>query len=191
MPTPALFLDRDGVININHGYVYKVDDFEFIDGIFDLVRQAHRQSYKVVVITNQAGIGRGYYTEDAFHRLTSWMLDQFSAANAPIDRVYFSPFHPTAGIGQYLRDDFTRKPNPGMIFQAQKDLDIDLDLSVLIGDKESDVRAGVAAGVGVNLLFTLHPPPSIEGGTCQTIATLQEAKAFLQASTHTHLEGRQ
>lgn len=188
MPSPALFLDRDGVINVNHGYVHKREEFDFIDGIFDLVRHARRQGYKVVVITNQAGIGRGYYTEDAFHQLTNWMLDQFFAADAPIDRIYFSPFHPTAGIGQYLRDDFTRKPNPGMIIQAQKDLDIDLCISVLIGDKESDIQAGVAAGIGTNLLFASRRPHSLEEG-CRNITKLQDAKAFLQASTH--LGGRQ
>lgn len=185
MPAPALFLDRDGVINVNHGYVHKCDEFDFIDGIFDLVRQARRQGYKVVVITNQAGIGRGFYTEEAFHQLTNWMLDQFSAANAPIDRVYFSPFHPTAGVGQYLQDDFSRKPNPGMILQAQKDLNIDLGISVLIGDKESDIRAGVAAGIGTNLLFTSQQqPPLFDGLVYKNITTLEDAKTFLQKSTH-------
>ncbi len=180
MLNPALFLDRDGVININHGYVHKRDQFDFIDEIFDLVKEARRRGYKVVVITNQAGIGRGYHTENDFHLLTDWMLNEFSSAGAPIDRVYFSPFHPTAGVGEYLKDDFSRKPHPGMILQAQRDLGVDLLLSVLIGDKESDIQAGGAAGVGTNLLFAPQRPPSIEGLAYRNIATLQDAIAFLQ-----------
>ena len=89
----ALFLDRDGVININHGYVHQTDNFEFIDGIFDLVLTAHANNFKIVVITNQSGIGRGFYSEQQFHLLTSWMCEKFINAGAPIDKVYFSPFH--------------------------------------------------------------------------------------------------
>lgn len=189
MPAPALFLDRDGVINVNHGYVHKRDEFDFIDGIFDLVRQARRQNYKVVVITNQAGIGRGYYTEEDFHKLTDWMLNEFFDAGSPIDRVYFSPFHPTAGVGKYLRDDFSRKPHPGMILQAQTELDVDLGRSVLIGDKESDIRAGTTAGVGTNLLFASQRPPAIEELAYRNIAILQDATAFLQAGNE--LGGKQ
>lgn len=117
----ALFLDRDGVINKNHGYVYKHEHFDFIEGIFDLARRAYERNFKIVVITNQAGIGRGYYSEDQFHQLTDWMRQRFLAAYAPITAIYFSPYHPTAGIGRYLKDDISRKPHPGMILQAQKD----------------------------------------------------------------------
>lgn len=179
MPVPALFLDRDGVININHGYVHKREQFDFIDGIFDLVKEARQRRYKVVVITNQAGIGRGYFSESDFHVLTNWMLKEFSSSGAPIDRVYFSPFHPTAGVGDYLKDDFSRKPHPGMILQAQYDLGVDLLSSVLVGDKESDIQAGCAAGVGTNLLFSPRRPPSIDGLAYWNIATLQEAIGFL------------
>lgn len=181
MPVRGLFLDRDGVINSDHGYVYQRDDFDFIDGVFDLVREARRRGYMVVVITNQAGIARGYYTEEAFHLLTAWMLKKFSEAGAPIDRVYFSPFHPTAGIGKYMKDDFSRKPHPGMIFEAQRDLDIDLGMSVLIGDKASDIRAGNAAGVGTNLFFAQQSPSSLDGLDFRSITTLRDAQVFLQA----------
>jgi D-glycero-D-manno-heptose 1,7-bisphosphate phosphatase len=140
MSWSAVFLDRDGVINHNHGYVHKCEDFDFIEGIFDVVRQAVEQNYKLIVITNQAGIARGFYTEEQFHQLTDWMCEQFSAAGAPISRVYFSPYHPTAGIGKYLKDDVSRKPHPGMILQAQNDLEIDLNRSVLIGDKSAIFR---------------------------------------------------
>lgn len=176
----ALFLDRDGVINVNHGYVHKRDEFDFIDGIFDLVRHACQQQFKVVVITNQAGIGRGYYTEVKFHQLTDWMCEQFSAAGAPISRVYYSPYHPTAGIGEYLKDDYSRKPHPGMILQAQEDMAIDLSCSVLIGDKVSDIQAGTAAGVGKNILFASQRPSELDGLKYDRIATLREALPFLK-----------
>lgn len=177
---PALFLDRDGVINHNHGYVHKRENFDFIDGIFDLVRYAYHLHYKIVVITNQAGIARGYYTEEQFHQLTDWMCQQFLSAGAPIDKVYFSPYHPIAGLGQYLKDDVCRKPHPGMILQAQKDITIDLSRSVLIGDTVSDILAGTAAGVGTNLLFAAERPNELEDLNYELIATLREAIPYLQ-----------
>jgi len=180
MPYSAVFLDRDGVINHDHGYVHKREDFDFIDGIFDVARHAYEQNYKLVVITNQAGIARGYYTEDQFHQLTNWMCEQFSAAGAPISRVYFSPYHPTAGLGKYLKDDVSRKPHPGMILQANKDLSIDLSRSVLIGDKVSDIQAGNAAGVGMNLLFGAKHTNELDSLNYQLIATLHEAIPYLQ-----------
>lgn len=180
MAYPALFLDRDGVINHDHGYVYKCEDFDFIEGVFDLARHAYKQNYKIVVITNQAGIARGYYTEEQFHQLTDWMCKQFLFAGAEIERVYFSPYHPTAGLGRYQKDDISRKPHPGMILQAKNDLLIDLTRSVLIGDKVSDIQAGIAAGVGTNLLFSSEPPAEQGYLTCERIATLSDAIPYLQ-----------
>ena len=182
MPHSAVFLDRDGVINHNHGYVHKIQNFDFIDGIFDVARFAHQQEYKLVVITNQAGIGRGYYTEEDFHILTYWMCDQFLAEGTKIERVYFSPYHPTAGTGKYLKDDFSRKPQPGMILQAREELDLDLASSVLIGDKVSDIQAGIAAGVGRKLLFAPQWIEKIDGIDYKTIATLHEAMPYLLSS---------
>ncbi len=176
----ALFLDRDGVINQNYGYVHKRENFDFIDGIFNLAHSAHEKNYKLVVITNQAGIGRGYYSEDQFHQLTDWMCQQFSSIGAPITRVYFSPYHPTAGLGRYLKDDISRKPHPGMILQAKEDLSLDLKRSVLIGDKGSDIQAGVAAGVGTNLLFASARPTELEDVNYEIISTLNEAMPYLQ-----------
>jgi D-glycero-D-manno-heptose 1,7-bisphosphate phosphatase len=170
----ALFLDRDGVINVNHGYVHTVEKFEFIDGIFNLVRTAHANNLKVVVITNQAGIGRGFYSEYQFHELTSWMCKEFMNAGAPIDKVYFSPFHPTEGLGKYKKDDFSRKPNPGMILQAQQELGLDLENSILIGDKGSDIQAGIAAGLGLNILFSRERPPELTSKVYTKVTTLSE-----------------
>jgi D-glycero-D-manno-heptose 1,7-bisphosphate phosphatase len=150
---PALFLDRDGVVNVDHGYVCRPEDFQFIDGIFDLCRAAQRQGYLIVVITNQAGIGRGYYSEADFAALTAWMVERFAAEGITIDGVYFCPFHPEHGVGPYKADAPCRKPNPGMILQAAEEHGIDLARSMLVGDKPSDIQAGVAAGVGRLFLY--------------------------------------
>jgi D-glycero-D-manno-heptose 1,7-bisphosphate phosphatase len=153
MMHPALFLDRDGVINVDHGYVHRPEEFDFMDGIFDVARAARGHGYRLVVITNQAGIGRGHYSETQFHQLTDCMCHRFSEEQAPIDRVYFSPYHPTAGLGEHRQDHVSRKPQPGMLLQAQRELDLDLSASMLIGDKDSDIQAGLAAGVRKNLLL--------------------------------------
>lgn len=148
MKKPALFLDRDGVINLDHGYVHRPEDVEFLDGIFKLVTKAKRAGYLVVVITNQAGIGRGYYSEADFQDLMDWMKSRFVEHGGQIDAVYFCPYHPQHGLGEYRRESDCRKPAPGMFLQAQRELDIDMKRSILIGDKPSDMAAGLAAGVG-------------------------------------------
>ena len=149
----ALFLDRDGVINVDRGYVCSPEQFELVDGITDLCRHAVSLGYLLIVATNQAGIGRGYYTEADFLALTDWMCDAFRERGAPIAKVYYCPFHPEFGVGEYRRESDCRKPAPGMILQAAREFDIDLRRSVLVGDKESDILAGVAAGVGCNVLY--------------------------------------
>lgn len=151
MNTKALFLDRDGVINVDKKYVGRIEDFEFLPGVFELCRTAQHVGMIPVIATNQAGIGRGYYTEHDFQRLTEWMLAEFRARGVGIGRVYHCPFHATEGIGEYRRESPDRKPNPGMILRARDDLGLDLSQSVLVGDKDSDIDAGRAAGVGYNV----------------------------------------
>ena len=150
----ALFLDRDGVINVDHGYVYRKEDVTFVEGIFELCQAARDRGMAIVVITNQAGIGRGLYSEDEFRALSAWMAEEFSQRGVSIERIYHCPDHPEHGIGAYRRDSFDRKPNPGMILSAQRDLDLALATSVLVGDKASDIEAGLNAGVGTNILFS-------------------------------------
>ena len=149
----ALFLDRDGVINIDYGHVHTVQNFHFIDGIFYLARLAHQYGYKIIVITNQSGVARGVYTEKQFNKLTEWMCDQFLIRSAIILKVYFTPYHPTAGLGSFRKDHISRKPNPGMILQAQSEFDLDMKKSILIGDNMSNIQAGATAGVGSNVLL--------------------------------------
>lgn len=149
----ALFLDRDGVINIERCYVHTRDAFLFQDDIFDLCRAAQALEYLLVVVTNQAGIARGYYTEGEYLELTDWMLATFLEQEIQIARVYHCPYHPIHGIGEYRRDSFDRKPNPGMLLRAKGDFDLDLASCLLIGDKLSDIAAGRAAGVGTTILL--------------------------------------
>jgi len=150
---PALFLDRDGVINVDRAYVSKQEDFEFVDGIFELCRTAKQLGYLIFVVTNQAGIARGYYTKQDFLKLSDWMCGVFSAQGVVIDKVYFCPSHPEYGVGEYKVDSPYRKPGPGMILQAVEEFGVDLARSVLVGDKETDIQAGIAAGVAINFLY--------------------------------------
>jgi D-glycero-D-manno-heptose 1,7-bisphosphate phosphatase len=177
MSRRALFLDRDGVINIDHGYVCRPEEFHFVDGIFDLCRAAQELGYFLIVITNQAGIGRGYYSEADFNNLTDWMCRAFSAEGVTIDAVYSCPYHPEHGVGKYKADSSCRKPAPGMLLQAAREHDIDLENSILIGDKESDIQAGIAAGVKLSILFCHE---SCSHQDVPTICDLLEAIPRLQ-----------
>lgn len=149
----ALFLDRDGVINSYRPYVYLRQDFQFQHGIFDLCRAAQDLGYLLVVVTNQSGIARGYYTEAEFLDLMEWMNNRFAEQHVRIDRVYYCPFHPTEGIGEYKRESPDRKPSPGMFLRACQELNLDLEKSILVGDSLSDLEAATAAGVGTKILF--------------------------------------
>lgn len=153
---PALFLDRDGVINHDYGYVNKIEDFHFINGIFNLVRNANKLGLLVVVVTNQSGIGRGLYSEKDFKTLTDWMQSQFHEQDAVIDGVFFSSYHPVYGIGSYKKESQLRKPNPGMFYLAQQELNIDLPNSIMVGDKLTDVQASIAAGISKNYLLGIE-----------------------------------
>lgn len=149
----ALFLDRDGVINRDHGYVHRPEQTDWVPGIFDLCRMARDLGYVLVVVTNQAGIARGYYGEDQFAEYTRWVHAEFSRRGVPLLATYHCPHHPTEGVGELRRDCDCRKPKPGMILRAQREHAIDLAASVLIGDKRSDIDAARAAGVGHVFLF--------------------------------------
>lgn len=184
MQARALFLDRDGVVNVDHGYVHDIQNFQFMDGIFDLVRAAVAEQYKIIIITNQAGIARGFYSEAQFEALTIWMCEQFASQGVSVDKVYFSPYHPTEGVGIYKKDDISRKPRPGMILQAKKEFNLDLAASILIGDKVTDIQAGIAAGVGQNILFSsAEPEPEdLRGVDYQKVSELAGALRFLAHS---------
>lgn len=135
----AIFFDRDGVLNVNHGYVHRFEEFDWIDGAREAILMANQNNILVVVVTNQSGIAQGMYDEAAFHRLMDAVREDLSTIGAHLDAVYFCP--------HYVGDCDCRKPKPGMILQAQREWDIDLGQSILIGDSETDLQAADAAGV--------------------------------------------
>ncbi|MGB7988519.1 MAG: D-glycero-beta-D-manno-heptose 1,7-bisphosphate 7-phosphatase [Candidatus Methylophosphatis roskildensis] len=179
----ALFLDRDGIINLDHGYVHRKENFEFLPGIFDLGRAARSLDLRIIVVTNQAGIGRGLFTEREFAELTEWMNRRFADENAPIFDVYHCSAHPEHGIGEYQVDSHDRKPNPGMFLRAQRDHGIDLEKSIMIGDKASDLVAAFSAGVETRILLrsTHHPGESTEHAT-HVVCSLEEAISILSSA---------
>lgn len=178
---PSLLLDRDGVINEDAGYTHRIEDFIFIEGIFDLARGAAACGMPIVVVTNQAGIGRGLYTEEQFQRLTAWMCERFVEQGAPIARVLHCPYHPTEGVGAYRRESEFRKPGPGMLLQARDELGLDLARSVLVGDKPSDIEAGRRAGVGTTLWLVRKGgmPSAGTAGATAVITRLRDALPWL------------
>ena len=129
----VVFLDRDGVINIEKNYLYKIEDFEFIDGVFESLKYLQELGYKLVIITNQSGIGRGYYTFEQYEKLTLWIKEQFKKSDIDISEIFCCPHAPDKNCS-------CRKPNIGMIEQTTKIIDIDYKNSWLIGDKDSDIQ---------------------------------------------------
>ncbi len=136
----ALFLDRDGVINYDPGYVYRIEDFEFMPGIFEALAGFMMLGYEIFVVTNQSGIGRGYYSEDDFAKLSKYMIDEFKSHGIEIKKIYHCPHTP-------IDDCNCRKPKPGMILQALDEFNISLKDSLMIGDKPSDLESARRAGV--------------------------------------------
>jgi D-glycero-D-manno-heptose 1,7-bisphosphate phosphatase len=149
----ALFLDRDGIINVDHGYVYNKEAFEFVKDIFAVSLDAQNKGYEIFVITNQSGIGRGKYTVEQFEQLSMWMVDEFKTKGITISSVYHCPHHPEKGLGAYLKVCDCRKPEPGMIISAAKEHNLDLAKSVFIGDKISDMQAAERAGIENRILL--------------------------------------
>jgi D-glycero-D-manno-heptose 1,7-bisphosphate phosphatase len=161
--TPAIFFDRDGVLNIDKGYVYKKEDFIWVDGAREALELTCAKGYLAIVVTNQSGIARGFYTLDDMHHLHDWMTQDILGFNARIAGFYFCPYHSEGSEIEYVVPDHPdRKPNPGMILRAAHDHNIDLSASLLIGDKLTDIEAADRAGVhsilfeGGNLYQTLR-----------------------------------
>ncbi len=145
MPIKTIFLDRDGVINKEINYLHKIDDFEFIDGIFDACLYFQSLGYEIIIITNQSGIFRGYYTLSDYQKVTQWMLDQFKYNNINILDIFHCPHKP-----DFFCD--CRKPKPGMFLKAKVKHNTDMEKSWLIGDQELDVIAANAAGIENTIL---------------------------------------
>jgi D-glycero-D-manno-heptose 1,7-bisphosphate phosphatase len=176
---PALFLDRDGVVNYDDGFVHRIADCRFVDGIFALVAAFAARGFAVVIATNQSGIGRGLFSEAEFQELMREIKREFVRNGAGIDAVYHCPDHPTEGQGRYRRDSDWRKPKPGMLLQAAHDLGLDLSRSWLVGDKERDLAAGRAAGVGSLVLFDENASRTERHGDHGIVRRLAEIAGLL------------
>lgn len=165
---PALFLDRDGVINKEVNYLYKQEDFEFIEGIFDLCLFYQNRGFKIIVVTNQSGIARGFYTEEQFAALTNWMNNEFEKHGVRISKVYYCPHHP-----EFSGKCSCRKPDIGMFVDAQKEFDIDFVHSVMVGDNERDIQAALKAGIQESYFFDENQKISHSKAT-KIVHTLKE-----------------
>ncbi|MGZ5207504.1 MAG: D-glycero-beta-D-manno-heptose 1,7-bisphosphate 7-phosphatase [Sulfuricurvum sp.] len=151
----ALFLDRDGVVNVEKNYLHKIEDFERIDGIIEICRAYQDNGYLIIIVTNQSGISRGYYTHEDFAILSEWMVEYFKTLGVTITHIYHCPHHESIdGVCE------CRKPEPGMFLEAQKEYDLDMAGSVMIGDNERDIEAALRAGVGMNILLSDTVTPS-------------------------------
>lgn len=171
-PRAALFLDRDGVINEEINYLHRPQDLVLIPGSAVAIAQFNRLEIPVVLITNQAGIGRGIYNEDAYHKVQARLGDELRANQAHLDGAYFCPHHPLHGLGNYRTACACRKPNPGMLLAAAQAIGLDLGRSVMVGDKSSDLEAGRNAGCFTVLVRTGY-------GAQVEQALLREQRTFL------------
>ncbi len=147
MRRPAIFFDRDGILNEDTGYVHHRDHFRWMPGAREAVRWANDRGYYTFVVTNQAGVAHGYYEEAAIHALHDWMRDELRAAGAHIDAFEYCPFHPEGKVARYSQASEFRKPEPGMILKLQREWTTDPARSFLVGDRDSDIQAAIAAGI--------------------------------------------
>ena len=144
----ALFLDRDGVINVNHGYVSKPEDCDFVPGIFDLCAAAQAKNYTIIIVTNQSGIARDYYDRTQFIRFSKWIESQFSSVGVRIAHTFHCPHHP-----KISGPCTCRKPKPGMVIKAARQFQVRLNDSIMVGDSWSDIQCAQQANVGKAVLF--------------------------------------
>lgn len=146
-PRPAVFFDRDGVLNIDHGYVAKRENFQWMDGAIEAVKLLNEAGYYVFIATNQSGIARGLYKEEEMHALHDFMKNELGRNGAHVDDIRFCPFHPDGNISEFRRVSDWRKPGAGMILDLMQHWPVDRQASMLIGDKDTDIQAAAAAGI--------------------------------------------
>ena len=178
--TSAVFLDRDGVINVDHGYVSTWERFEFLPGVPDALRALQDAGYLLIVVSNQSGIGRGYYCEADVESLNQAIAQHLgSTVGVTLSGFYHCPHHPTEAEGEFRRQCDCRKPAPGMIRQAVLDHGIDLKTSLLVGDKDSDIEAGRAAGVTRLFKVVDSPQTATLADDVQLVIGLSEVPGYL------------
>lgn len=158
----AIFLDRDGTVNVEKDYLHKIEDFEFEEGSLEAIRIFNDLGYEVIIVTNQSGIARGYYTEEDLIKLNEFMVKEVEEAGGKIIECYYCPHHPEKGLDSYKIDCQCRKPNPKMILDAIDKYGIDRKKSFMVGDKISDIEAGIKAGVTSILVRTGYGEKTLE-----------------------------
>ena len=178
----GLILDRDGVINIDSGYLHRVAECRFVEGIFEMCAAFAARGFAIVIATNQSGIGRGLFGEADFAGLMAWMKDEFASRGVTLAGIYHCPDHPTEGIGRYRRANPWRKPGPGMMLQAAADLGLDPGRSWTVGDKLSDIEAGRAAGIGTLVWYDPAAPHLERREDHWVVPRLSEVTALLEAA---------
>jgi D-glycero-D-manno-heptose 1,7-bisphosphate phosphatase len=179
MSEPALFLDRDGILNEEVGYLYRQEDVRWVEGTFSLCRTAQELGYRLIVVTNQSGIARGLYSEADFQTLMEWMGVELERERVTLEGVYFCPFHPHEGVGEYRREHEDRKPGAGMLLRAAREHGLDLTRSVMIGDRCSDVGAANAAGL--RKAFLLRGTETVPcPGDYEAVGSLAEVESWLR-----------
>ena len=178
--TSAVFLDRDGVINVDHGYVSTWEQFEFLPGVPEALRKLQDAAYLLIVVSNQSGIGRGYYGEADVESLNQAIAQHLaSTVGVTLSGFYHCPHHPTEAEGEFRRQCDCRKPAPGMIRQAVLDHGINVKTSVLVGDKDSDMAAGRTAGVARLFKVASSSQSVTPAADVQLVAGLSEVPAYL------------
>jgi D-glycero-D-manno-heptose 1,7-bisphosphate phosphatase len=146
------FLDRDGVINREVNYLYRIEDFEFVPNSISGMKRLLEHEFKIIIVTNQAGIARGYYTVEDYEVLTEWYLSELNKVGVDIQDVFYCPHHPHGKVREYVVECECRKPNIGLLTQALNKYPIDIDSSIMVGDKSTDVEAGKSFGLSKNYL---------------------------------------
>ena len=149
----AVFFDRDGVLNEEVGYLFEIEKFRWTDGAKETIKLCNEKNFLVIVVTNQSGVARGFYTEDDVKKIHNFMQEDLKNFGAHIDAFYYCPHHPEGAVESYKKICDCRKPKPGMIFQAAKDFDIDLKNSILFGDSQRDIDAARNAGLKAGIFF--------------------------------------
>jgi len=179
---PAVFLDRDGTINVEKDYLHRIEDFAFLPGVPEAIRRLKVAGYLVLVVTNQSGVARGYYGLGDVERLHRHLQEELGRHGTAVDGFYICPHHPQSGRGPYRRDCDCRKGNPGMLLQAAAEHGVDLERSFMVGDKKADIEAGRRAGCTALLVLTGYGASTAgELGTSAppTFAGLPEAVEFI------------
>ena len=174
MAIKTIFLDRDGVINEEVNYLYQIENFNFIDGVFEACLHFQRLNYKIIIVSNQSGIARGYYSENDYKRLTTWMLDQFCQKNIAVLDTFYCPHGPDSKC-------YCRKPKPGMLIDAKHKHNISMDESWMIGDKETDINAAKIAGIRNTILVRSgHINDELNSKASHIANSIKESKEIIE-----------